>query len=324
MNKFLFLFIITNIFCNNISNSQVNVGSIEYVKLKPGVFESEDLLKLKSSKTIFIYRLNDNLEELKRAINEIWTITEISFIPFSEIDKIDFQNSSIFSLSGLNTEVRSVNSNLNYDNSHIYLNLWMYNKNKKGKNVKKTFSRIELHPTFIDYSFVTSNKDNNTKVAEYLYTKATLKNWNVGFLKNYLQNVNDLIEEGSNRWLYQSDNKNQELKKLAKTTLYIPEYVLTKFNKFTGDESEKMDQNKLFNNYPYKYKVISAEDISLKITESEEPIYYLVYVKSSTDKYVSIVYSKTGSIIYNSYKTTSYNISKSDIKSIASSINSFL
>ena len=88
MNKFLFLFIITNIFCYNISNSQVNVGSIEYVKLKPGVFESEDLLKLKSSKTIFIYRLNDNLEELKRAINEIWTITEISFIPFSEIDKI--------------------------------------------------------------------------------------------------------------------------------------------------------------------------------------------------------------------------------------------
>lgn len=324
MNKFLFLFIITNIFCYNISNSQVNVGSIEYVKLKPGVFESEDLLKLKSSKTIFIYRLNDNLEELKRAINEIWTITEISFIPFSEIDKIDFQNSSIFSLSGLNTEVRSVNSNLNYDNSHIYLNLWMYNKNKKGQNVKKTFSRIELHPTFIDYSFVTSNKDNNTKVAEYLYTKATLKNWNVGFLKNYLQNVNDLIEEGSNRWLYQSDNKNQELKKLAKTTLYIPEYVLTKFNKFTGDESEKMDQNKLFNNYPYKYKVISAADISLKITESEEPIYYLVYVKSSTDKYVSIVNSKTGTIIYSSYKTTSYNISKSDIKSIASSINSFL
>ena len=62
--------------------------------------------------------------------------------------------------------------------------------------------------------------------------------------------------------------------------------------------------------------MISTEELSEKILEDTDPFYYLVYIKSSTDKYVTIYNSVTGDIVYSRYKPLSYNFKGSDLKSL--------
>ena len=301
-----------------LAHAQIGVGPIEQVKMKSGKFTKEDLSRLKTSKTVFVYRESDDLEALQKAIKEVWTVTEISFVPFSEMKKIDLKNTSVFSIAGLNTNVTNLSSGMNYDNTHIYLSLWMQGKNKKGKKVKNSYCRIELHPSFTDYSMVTGSRRKDG--LNYIYKEGTLKNWTVGFLKNYLKNVNDLLLEGEERWLYESDNKNKEIKGLKGKTLYVVDYGMVKFNKFSGDESKRQKEEKLFKSYPHKYQMISGEELSKKILESEKAFYYLVYVKSSTDKYIYVFNSKTAAVVYSKYKGTSYNLKDSDLKDLAKAI----
>lgn len=300
------------------SYAQIGVGPIEMVKFKSGQFSEESLNKLKTSKTVFVYRPSDDKEKLEKAIREVWKITDISLVPFSEMKNQDLTNISVFSIAGVNNKYWNTSINLNYDNTHIYLNLWMQGKNKKGKSIKESFCRIELHPTFVDYWKVTGSSKN---ALSYLYNEGQLKNWNVGFLKSYLKTVNDLIEKGEERWLYLTQNRNPKMKGLADKTLYIPDYAMVKFNKFTGDESKKLAEAKIFKSYPHKYEIISAEQLSKKILNSDESFYYLVYVKSSTDKYISVFDSLTGEMIYSAYDAKSYNMKESDLKSIAKAIS---
>ena len=141
-------------------------------------------------------------------------------------------------------------------------------------------------------------------------------------MKNYLQVVNGYLNDSSERWLYKSDTKNKGLKALKNKTLYIPDYALTYFNPYTGDESTKQDEAKIFKKYPFKYELISADKLSKKIMTEEKSFYYMAYVKSSTDKYLTIFNSKTGKIVYSKYKPTSYNVKDSDFKDLAKSITS--
>lgn len=316
--KYFLVVIVLSMMFGNLLIAQIGVGPEEYTKLDPGKFSQADLSELKSTKTVFLYRKDDKVEELEKAIKSVWTLTEISLIPYSDIDKIDFSNTSIFSLGGFNTNTWNISSGMNYDNTHIYLSLWMSAKEGKGKKAKKTFCRIELHPTFEDYTFVTTEDD--AKIFNYLYSKATLKNWKTGFLKAYLQNVNDYLEKESERWLFLNE-ADKELKELSKKTLFIPDYLFVKFDMFSGDESKRLNTDKILKSYPYKYKILKADDLSDKILESTEAFYYLVYVKSSTDKYLTIYNSQTGKIVYSSYHPVSYNVKKSDFKTIAEAIN---
>lgn len=94
---------------------------------------------------------------------------------------------------------------------------------------------------------------------------------------------------------------------------------MVEFGKFTGDESKNHDPEKIFKSYPYTYELIDAEDLSEKILSGEE-FYYMVFVKSSTDKYLTIFNSVSGEIIYSKYSPASYNVKDSDFKDLAKSM----
>ena len=291
--KYLILLITTFTFLNFKAQAQIGVGSKEMVKMKPGKFKKEDLKLLKSSKTIFLYDKDDDVEKLKKAIKPVWKITPISFVSYKDFNNLNLENTSVFSSKGFTTNVYNSGA-LSRSHSHGYLNLWLNVKNKKGKIKRKSFCRVELH-------------DSN-------------ENWEPGFIRAYLANVNDLLEKESERWLYLSESK-PELNELKNNTLYIPDYVLTKFNAFTGDTSKKHNVEDIMKSYPYDYKIIKTTELSDKILVSDRnPIYFLVYVKSSTDKYVSIYNSKTGKLVYSDYKGIQYNLNKSDFKKLAKAI----
>jgi hypothetical protein len=53
-----------------------------------------------------------------------------------------------------------------------------------------------------------------------------------------------------------------------------------------------------------------------KILNDKVGFYYLVYVKSSTDKWISVVNSLTGAMIYSRCYMPSYNIEAADLKDL--------
>ncbi len=147
-----------------------------------------------------------------------------------------------------------------------------------------------------------------------------MKNWQPFFLRNYLKFINDKMLAGEERSLYKKEKDAKELKKLKKEILYIADYAMLKFNMLTGTEEKRLKEKKIFKKYPYKYKLVSAKKIN-QMLEDGKPIYYMVYVKSSTDKYLTIFNGKTGELVYTKYKPISYNLKSKDLAKLAKLID---
>tara|TARA_B100000963_G_C22520280_1_gene622722 strand:- start:76 stop:1032 length:957 start_codon:yes stop_codon:yes gene_type:complete len=310
--------VIALIFLTNTNiHGQINVGPIEYVKLKTGEFEQANLNKLKSSKTLFVYRNSDivNLELFKSTLKEVWDYNELEFISYEEYSSNTYdENYSFFTIGGLH-KVKTSSSGMVSEYTYIYLTLWMNNGNEK-----LTFCRIELYPTFVTFQKANMYvEDDVNLMMDHLYEESKLHNWNFLYLKNALQLVNEKLSKSDEHWLFNCEVYS-DLSHLKNNTLYIPEYTLIKFAAFTGDESKRHNVKKLFKNYPYPYKILSMEELSEKALHSEKPLYYLSYIKSCTDKFVSVVNAKTGELLYSDYSPASYNIKDKNLKKLAKKI----
>lgn len=295
---------------------QINVGPNENYQLKTGEFEQANLNKLKSSKTLFVYRDSDNvnLELFESTLSEVWDYTELEFVSYKEYTSRTYDESYSFFTIGGRHQIKTSSSDMVTRNTHIFLTLWMINGNKK-----LTFCRIELYPTFTTYQKAKDTEDNVSLMVKHLYEESKLHNWNLLYLKNALQLVNEKLTKSDEHWIANSEVYS-DLSHLKNDTLYIPEYTLIKFGAFTGDESKRHNVKKLFKKYPYPYKVLSMEELLEKALHSEKPLYYLSYIKSSTDKYVSVVNAKTGELLYSDYSPVSYNIKDKDFKKLAKEI----
>jgi len=292
--------------------AQIKVLPVTKEKLSKRGLSEEAIQQLRGSTTIFFYRKDDNVEELKKAIEDIWTISKIGFIPYSEIENIEFINNSFLVIEGFR---RSAYLN---DNTFIYLRFYMNLEDKKGREYEETFARVELFPSYDSLSGIWDQE--KEEVIDYIYSEAEIRNWNPGFLRNYLKNVNDLLEGGGERGLYDGQDDLPAVLRLENETLYIPDYVLKKMHKFTGNESDIMDPNELLSDYPYDYKFLSAKEISDKILAGDD-FYYLVYTKSSLEKYYTVYHSTDGEIIFSLYKPMSNNMKDSDFEDIAKSMD---
>ena len=149
----------------------------------------------------------------------------------------------------------------------------------------------------------------------YLYKKSIIRNWNIGYLKNALQFVNKKLNESEENYLFKNDISGG-ISHLVKDTLYIPDYVLIKFGIFDGNNKRKHKVKRLLRKYSYPYKIVSQSELSQKIVQKSAPVYYLSYIKSSTDKFITVINGITGDMVYNRYKAASYNIHKKDFKKL--------
>ncbi|MBK8484386.1 MAG: hypothetical protein IPL31_08625 [Saprospiraceae bacterium] len=299
------------------ANSQIAISNIsEIAKIKSG--------------TTYIAMKDPNSEKAKEYVNAFknnWTISKFEFIKYSEIEKYISPENSFLTIGGYETSTQFIKlyengsrkNGINYSNTHLYLELWTCNeKYFQSKKKKKEFgnsdkiqvARIELFTDFATLSdpdkLFQSDYDGNGHI----------RNWGSGILKNYIQSLISYLNKSENRTLYSGIFNSMEMKNLKKEVLYVPEYVLTKFNKFTGDETKKHDEKDLFEDYKLKYKLISLDELNQKILADKTSFYYLIYIKSSTDKYISVVNSLTGEIIYSTYSPVSYNIKSGDLKDL--------
>lgn len=291
--------------------SQINVGATDDPKMKPEPIKQSSLELLKKTKTLFIYRDGDEkqLEKFKSTISKSWTYTTLEFMSFNKFLKSNLKgNYSYFMLGG-----RQVTSSSG-DYTYLYLTLWL----KSGGEVLN-FCRIELSSDF--QTMVNAQKyigKEDLKMMKYLYSDAILYNWNTFFIKNSLQHVNKKLIKNETRWLYKTDISHPDLSKVRSHTLYIPDYTLIKYKPFSGNEEQRHDIKKLMKRYPGDYKLVTVSQLNKIIQESSKPVYYLSYIKSSTDKYVNVIEGKTGEFVYSKYSPVSYNIKEKDIVRIAS------
>jgi len=293
-----------------LATAQINVGSKYVIKLNPGGLSESKLHMLRNSKTLFIYRDVDNkqLKKLKSVLGAVWTYTEIEFCSYDEFisNSSKYTGYSFFTISNYYGSTSNGASK-----SNVYLTL---NMEIKGKI--KYFSRIDLDMTGKSHSNArTIYKEDRTS---YLYKEAEINNWSIGYLKNYLQFINNKLINNEIYWVFTSKTY-KNLSNLKSDVLYIPEYIFENSDISTESE-EKKEIMKLMKKYPYNYKIISKEELSSLIVESEKSIYYLLYISSSSDKFVSVTNGFSGNLLYTNYTGASLNFKSKDITRIANKV----
>jgi len=210
-------------------------------------------------------------------------MSQVEFINRDEIQNHKSEQ-ALFLTIEMNTVTSSISrtnksgmpiSSLAYDNTYLFLKLW-YSNNEPDKIIENKSDRQSIieYSLFSDYTSVI----NPLLIFGSDYSLGGhVRNWNVGILKNYLQTIINEMN-GVDSKLVKNVNLD-ELEKLQTQTLYIPDYIFIKFNKWNGNENKYFDESDLMKGYKFPYKIISQDELNDKILDEQNPIYYLIYVK---------------------------------------------
>ncbi|MES2545563.1 MAG: hypothetical protein V4548_11805 [Bacteroidota bacterium] len=313
--------ILLSIFISFNASAQIAISNInEIPKVKNGItyIAMKDPNSKKSKEYVDLFK-------------KYWTFSKFEFIKYSEIENHLTPESSFLSIGGYVTEVHSQtlyangssSGGIDYAHTHIYLELWTcgekYLKSTKSNKKFKEKDKLQIARVELFTDFQTLMAPENLYQNNY-DSDGHIRNWGLGILKNHIQNLTVYLNKNTEQKLYSTIYNQAEVKKLSTETLYIPNYILTKFNKFTGDESKSHEEKELMEEYKSKYKIITTAELNAKILNETTPFYYLQYIKSSTDKFVSVINSSTGEIVYSFYTPISYNIRPSDFKDLQKKI----
>jgi hypothetical protein len=278
-------------------------------------YADEIIKQLKATKTVFFYKKDNSpsIDSIKKAISSAWNLTPIIF---DDIEKFQSYATnpeySYFIIEGVTTTTSS--STGTYSNTHYYLTLRLFKEvSKKGKVKTTGLCRIELYPNF-ETMEIGANGGNAEKVITTLYNRGVFYNWSPILLKAQLASVSTNLKNNTRPWLFEDIKDDNLTHLLSKDTLYVPQSLLIGFNAFTGKEKNKSEN--VFSSYRYKYRICSDSEL-FNIFETEKRGRLLFeYVKSSTDKFISVYDLKEKKIIYKKYTPISYNLKSKDIAAI--------
>lgn len=288
-----------------------------------------EINKIKSGITYIV--MKDPKSEVAKEYIDIfkrnWTISKFEFIKYSEIEKFLSPENSFLTIGGYVTSTQFVTlysngsrrNGIDYSNTHLYLELWTCNEKyfevKKKKKEFKDDDKIQVARIELFTDFETLSDPDKLYQSDY-DGNGHIRNWGPGILKNYIQSLMVYLNKNQTHGLYSEILNANEVKNLKKEVLYVPEYILIKFNKFTGNEAKRHDEKEIFEGFKLKYNLISIKELNQKILSETSGFYYLIYIKSSTDKYISVINSLSGEIIYSKYYPMYYNIGSKDLKDL--------
>ncbi|MBA4134096.1 MAG: hypothetical protein C0525_05160 [Flavobacterium sp.] len=250
------------------------------------------------------------------AIKKAWSLSKVECIKYTDVEKNIAPNNSFVTLGA---NMTTSNSTLASTETRMYLELWTTNgkytydpKKRRHFNQadKIVVATVEL---FADYYA----QNNPSAMYKMEYDAAGhFKNWGTGVLSNYLQQLCTLLEKGNECTAKTEIANTAELQKMAGSTLFVPDYVLTKLNKNSDDESKKYPEKEIFDGYTLAYQVLSTAELNEKIVNSSVPFYYLLFVKTPGEKFVTVTNAQTGEIIYLGYTAAAANFKSADLKAI--------
>jgi hypothetical protein len=335
MKIFSFLFLLSL----SISGfAQISVGPTYVGKAKN--FKKGALEKFKNTETIFILSETLDRYDYLKILEASWTITPYQIVHISDFD-IEKYLSDDYSFATLGGTLRTMGKGMSsYSTLFTFIELKMYDNEKILKKLEKlspdkkekkkmeiaeehlyNFAHIYIYPK--DEFIHTSATKNIDNIFTSMYLDDVFYNYKPGFLKNYFQKVNDQLENGEEYWLYENDYL-PELKKLASETLYIPSYLGIQFSALLAEDSDADHETieDIFKNYDYNYEIIDDDELSDKIMRGEE-LYYIRYVRMNAERFLQVVNSKTGEIIYRKYLIglLSFKIKPKHIKDLSKDIS---
>lgn len=329
--KKLLLPLLVVLFCLPVQ-AQVSVSSKHHgavSKIKKTV-----MADFKGSTTVFV--LSDVLDKdvYEEVLAQSWKVTPYKVMTrdeFSMLDHLD-KNYSFAMLEGYTSTYTSGSGMSNFY-LHAYVNVFMNDVEKIRKKLAKIdpekiekindlfsdnkfeIARIELFPK--DEFAMIAMSNSTSKTVGLMYGGDVFNNYGPGYLKNYFQVVSNTLEANETLWMYEDDSTD-DLKRLQSETLYVPNYIKTKFNPWKGVDNESEDPDELFSKYDFKYEFIDDEALNEKIMNGE-PIIYLRYARINAQKFLAVVDAKTGAIYYQEYTSGmafSYNLKSKNVAAL--------
>lgn len=329
-------FLLLILFIWQTGQSQIMVG---YKDLKKG--EKETFQRFKKTKTIFVLPDVYDKATYDSIIKSSWHVTPYEIVSKKDFNLNDYGGNqySYVRIAGYKVDIYRDPKYIKNRKPvsflfNIYLEIYMYNFDKliqeinklspKANEEKKSdvFERntikvalISLYPksslnTFIKYNDV-------KEIEKRIYKKAEFNNYKLGFLKNYFQKINSLIQNEQYYWSYRRKYL-PELKNLKNHILYIPDFVAMKHIPYSTlfEKPSQKYLDEIFKDYEFKYQLIDSDELNQKILNNE-PIYYFLFVKLGSQHFYEIVNAQTGEFVYDNFKTsTTTNAKPKFIKQI--------
>ena len=276
--------------------------------------------QLKATTTVFFYdkSVESKIDSLKQAIKSGWDLTPIIFDDINNFNKYASDKKySYFVIEGYTiTSTSMAYSSANLSGTHYYLTLRLSKEAiKKGDATTYGLCRIELYPNFQTMNIVKQSEGNNSNdIITKLYKDGIFYNWTPILMKAQLEAVSSNLKKYSRPSLIE-EVKNKNLSQmLSNDTLYVPKSLLIDFAAFSGKEKDKEDN--IFQKYNYKYRICTDSELFDIFETQKRGRFLFEYVKSVTDKLVTIYDLKEKNIVYRKYTTASYNLKSSDIEKI--------
>jgi hypothetical protein len=313
------IIIILILFSSSIS-SQISISASHVGRLKE--IKQEDFNKFKKTKTIFLLSNIYSNEEYDQVLKSSWNITDYEIISFKDFDinNYSLEKNSFAVLGGHIVEFQTKNGL--FRKYFTYVEFFMFDEKDKLKEVNKfkemsqkkkdkydileknrlNFARFYLLPTN-DYLMDCINLKGIDYLSNRTFNEDVFYNYKLGFLKNYFQFINNKISNSENYWFYQENSHTKKLVDLKTKTLYVPAYLIKHLVR-DENNNEKVDEKleDYFKDYSYKYELIEDDVVNTKILNNEE-FYYLRYARVNSERFIQIVNSKTGEIVYTNYIT---------------------
>ena len=330
-------------------SSQVSIGNIEsrsnkYVPYAEN-HDVNDFKLLKKTTCYFVVPSGMDFEKFRSLLADIWTFNELKFITTDEF----FENQKKYVGLGKSV-IRYCSGSIIYDeygygtyrdfdlveNGLLTSKFALYfcKKEEASKDGKVKRSMINFSEIFftqnikLRHKVIASGPGHKSSVFTAYAGKIDKKNkeeelglynFNLGYIKNYFQQLNDKLIKGENLIVKNDVINKSELKKLKTKTLYVPDWMLRKINGTKGFLKEVLSPKELMKKYPYKYLVVSNEEINDKILNKEE-FYYLMHTQIYHMKLVSVINSLTGEIVYLNMNSMVFNVKDSDISKLVKEI----
>ncbi|MFS4494444.1 hypothetical protein [Maribacter sp. 2308TA10-17] len=318
-------------------HSQISVGARH--RGKPADLKKETLERFKSTTTIFVLSDVINASEYDQILKDTWTVTPYELISRDDFSLINMYkgNYSFATLTGFKVVEKQFGIETP-KSLHTYFDIRMYDAEeitkklgklspslsekkleKKAEKIfkenKKSIAKFYLFP---DTDFVvTAFTKKNEEIMNSIYTEDVFFNYTSGMLKNYLQKTNALLDKEETYWMYKKDFDAEKIASLSSQKIYVPEYITQKTNAWNANISDRDEEEveKLFKGYGFDYEFINKEDLDKAIASNTE-FYYMRYIRINAERFLQVVNSRTGEVIYRDYfpGLLSYNLKAKNLE----------
>lgn len=270
--------------------------------------------KIRDGKTYLLVH-NADAPEAKpyiEAISDAWELTDLYIVDLTKSSLPLESNSSYLSLSWImkTSSDGGVTTHMSYEFYTLEEDAHDPEKTSIKASDRITLFRVEMHPTFQ----VAMNPQRTDTMD--LSFEDSFRNWSPGLAKTYVKVCQNMIlnEQERTRWKYYVNK--EKVSGIANHPLLVPDYVLNSFNAFSGDESSRNEEEKVFKKYTYPYELLDKRALSDQLLKATDETYLFLYVKSSTDKHLAAINAGTGEVLYTEYKPMSYNLKSKDFKAL--------